>query len=373
MNPLSSSPCTSADALRGLAPAWDALWQRSEVPLPTARAALVAQWLDCFAVGQPFHLLAVEEQGRLLAALPLVGRRIRRLLPVADVTWNYWSPNGELLLDPEADVAVLDRLVEQFRRLVWPLLWLETVPWETARWQAFLQRVTRQGLAVDVHPRYRIGVVATEGDWATYLESRSAGHLRTIRKDLRRLERRGPLALRLLDTLSPEEVEGPLREAFELERRSWRSESGSTVLDTPGMFDFYLRQAQQLAAWGCLCLVFLEHQGRPIAFELGWTAKGVYHSFKVGYDAEYRTLSPGHLLRMLLLERLFQKPEVRRVDFQGPLTGAMEFWATESYPIARVLVARDPWRGRALLASYRLAARTVRAWRSLWKQSPTEP
>ena len=29
-----------------------------------------------------------------------------------------------------------------------------------------------------------------------------------------------------------------------------------------------------LAEWGNLRLAFMEHRGRPIAFELGWTAKG---------------------------------------------------------------------------------------------------
>ncbi len=44
--------------------------------------------------------------------------------------------------------------------------------------------------------------------------------------------------------------------------------------------------------------------GEPIAFEFGWTAKGVYHCFKVGYDPATAQFSPGQLLRMLLVERL---------------------------------------------------------------------
>lgn len=368
MNPLQATSWTSLAPLRNAADAWDALWQRSEVTLPTARAALVAHWRESFAPGRPFHALAVQRDDQMLAALPLIGRRIGRLLPVGDLTWNYWSPNGELLLDPTvAAEPVLELLVDQIQQLPWPLLWLEMVPAESPRWQALLRQLAVRRLAVDLHPRYRIGVVQTEGDFAHYLESRPAAQLRTLRKDFRRLERGGPLVLRVLDRLAPEEVEAPLRTAFELEQRSWRTESGATVLDSPDIFAFYLRQAQQLAAWGQLCLVFLEQQGQPLAFELGWTAKGVYHSFKVGYDAAQRGFSPGHLLRMLLLEHCFQHPDIRQVDFQGPLSEAMAFWATGSYPIARVVIARDAWRGRPLLAGYRAAATAARTWRAVWR------
>jgi hypothetical protein len=40
---------SSTSQLRDRAGAWDDLWMRSDVALPTARAELIAQWLDRFA------------------------------------------------------------------------------------------------------------------------------------------------------------------------------------------------------------------------------------------------------------------------------------------------------------------------------------
>src|SRR6185436_2641362 len=97
-----------------------------------------------------------------------------------------------------------------------------------------------------------------------------------------------------------------------------------SVLKSPGIFAFYLRVARELAARGQLQLVFLECGGRPIAFEYGWNAKGVYHSLKVGYDESAANLSPGQLLRLLFLERLHVRHEHRFVDYLGPLTPAVE-------------------------------------------------
>jgi len=355
----------SVDQLRRLAPAWDRLWERSEVTLPTARAELVAQWVEHFGAGRALRVLVVEEGGDLVAALPLAGRRTHRVLPVGDVTWNYWSPNGELLVDPEADVpAVLDLLVAGLEQAPWPLLWLDLTPFETPRWQALLGALARRGLPADVHLRYRIGQAEVDGDFETYFAQRSRAHRQGVRKSLRRLERSGPVELAAFCDFTPEEVDRRLREALVIEDRSWKHAPGRTVLSTRGMFEFYRRQARQLAEWGYLRLAFLEHRGKPIAFELGWTAKGVYHCFKVGYDPQCRGSSPGHVLRMLLLQAFAKQPGHLVVDFQGPLTEAVARWSTGSYPIGRLVIAPRRLAGRVLMTGYRALAPVIRRLRA---------
>ena len=364
MGQLELAQFDSIRQLRHEAEAWDALWQRSDVTMPTTRAKLVALWLDYFAPKTPFRALVVRQDGRLVGAMPLAGRRERRIVPVGDLTGNCWSPNGEFLIDPSADVpAVVELLTGALDELPWPLVWLEMVPIETDRWQAVLRELVDRGFVVDVHPRYRIGQVDLAGSFDEYQASRSKNLRRSVRKDLRRLEADGPVAWKHYRKLAPEEVDEPLRQAFEIDRRSWKHEAGGAVLDTPGMFEFYCRQARQLAEWGYLRVAFLEHRGRPIAFELGWTAKGVYHSFKVGFDESYRRVGPGHLLRRHLIETLFDQPDTGLIDFQGPMTKALASWSTRSYGIGRVVIAPRRFPSRALLAGYRTLASAVRRFR----------
>jgi len=71
---------TSVDQLRSVGAMWDDLWWRSEVTLPTARAELVAQWVEQFAPNRPFHALVVETAGKWTAALPLVEARLGHVL-----------------------------------------------------------------------------------------------------------------------------------------------------------------------------------------------------------------------------------------------------------------------------------------------------
>ena len=361
MAPLRVDCIDSLDRLRAIAPAWDRLWEASEVTLPTVRAEAVAQWIEHFAPNARQHTLVVWHGHDLVGALPLVGRRVRALLPVGDLPSNCWSTSGELLLDPATDAqAVMDLLASALGQMPWPLLWLDYVPIEAARWQGLIRALAEHRFLVDCHPRYRIAQTQLPPDFNEYLAGRSKNLRRSLHKDQRRLEQTGRLALRRRAVVLPNQVEPCLREVFEVEQRSWKRRSGQTVLDTPGMFAFYCRLAEQLAHWGYLHLAVLEFNGTPIAAELGWTAKGVYHSFKVAYDQSYRQYGPGQLLRKALLEQLHADRAAEVVDFQGPMTAALASWSTRSYPIGRIVIATRRLEGRLAFGAYRALAATVR-------------
>lgn len=358
----------SVDQLRASADAWDDLWRRSATTIPTVRAELVALWLEQFAPGTPFHALAVEEQGshRMLAALPLVERKIGRIVRGGGLTSNYWSPNGELLLDPKADQqAVLDALVDGIEQIGWPLLWFDMVPIDTPHWQALVEVLRRRGLSVDVHPRWQVGQVALKDDTEAYFASRSKSLRRSLRKDARKLREEAPLELCLERTFSPELVEQRLHEVFAIEDRSWKGNAGGSVLRHPGVFEFYRRQACRLADWGDLRVARLIHGEHTIAFELGWVGGDVYHSYKVGYDPEYRNSGPGHLLRERLIRAMAEEDRIHTIDFQGPTNQALNAWSTDTYRIARLVIAQRSIAGRALYAAYRGVRRLVRLSRKM--------
>ncbi len=352
---------TSPDDLRAQAGVWDDLWERSHVSLPTARAEAVALWLEHFAPRSRFAGLMVTEGGRAVAAMPLVGRRVKRVFPAADLTWNSWSTNGELLVDPSAaSDDAMDRLVGALGDLPWPLLWFELAPIRTRRWQALAAATMRNGLASETRARYWIGTVSVRGDLHEYLASRSRGLRKSTRAKLRRLGRLGCVRLRRLDRLAPEDVGPWLDRAWEIEDRGWKGTSGSSVLRTPGQSGFYRRQAEWLARCGLLRLSFLELDRRPIAFVVGCQGKDVHHCQKIGFDPDLARYSPGQLLWSLLIESLEEDRSCRVLDFQGPLTQSLRSWATHGYVIGRLVVPTRP-AGRLLLTGYRLAGRLARS------------
>ena len=354
----------SAEALREVAGDWDALWRQSAVTMPTTQAEPAALWIEQFAAAQRVHLITVRHGDRMVGALPLVGRRLGRMVPIGDLSLNPWSANGELLIDKEADTgAVLGKIADAICAVPWPLLWFGMVPYQAGTWTELAEEMARRGGHVDVRHGFTIGRVSLDQPFDTFIAGRSKNLRRSIRRDLGRLEEEGPVELRLFEHLQADEVGEVMGRAFTVEDSGWKGEGGTSVLKTPGMFDFYRRQAEHFARQGRLRLAFLECGGRVVAFEMGWFGKGVYHSVKVGYDEGYRRFGPGHLLRARLIELGCADPDQHFVDFQGPLNQALRAWITETYSIGRLVVCPPRRVSRALWTGIKAARRLSHSFR----------
>ena len=344
----------SVSDIRAAAAAWDDLWRRSDVALPNARPELVAQWLETLAPRAAVRALAVEHDGQFVAVLPLLAGRVKRLLSVGRLPTNDWSWAGDLLVDPTADVGpAMEVLAMAVGRLPWRLLWLEGVALESARWTAFASALEATGLAADTRELFRVGQIEIDQNWAAYKAKWSSNHRHKMQRTTNGANREGDLTLSVLRDVPHEQIERLLRRGFEVECRSWKGAKGTAVLKSPEIFEFYCRQARQLAEWGQLQLTFLELDGRAIAFEYGWNAKGVYCSPKVGYDEEFHRLTPGQLLRHQLLQRFFADSEQRLFDFVGPLSDAISKWITGSYSVGRLVACTQRRGGRAMMGLLR--------------------
>jgi CelD/BcsL family acetyltransferase involved in cellulose biosynthesis len=343
----------SAIEIRGAALAWDDLWRRSEVAIPLARAESIALWIEWHAPRASVRAIAVERDGQFVAALPLIGGRLKRVLPVARLPRNNWSWAGDLLLDPSADAAALGALVSAIARLGWQLVWFDAVPIEAPRWQMFADAAQAAGLSLHTRESFRVGRVEIDHDWPAYERRRSKNHRRQMRRIEQYADDDGGATLLVRRAVEPHDVERLLRRGFAVEHASWKGRAGSSVLKSPTALAFYVEQTRQFAALGDLQLSFLELNGRPIAFEYGWNTKGVYHSFKVGYDETFARLSPGQLLRQRLFHKLFADPAQRGVDFLGPISAATGSWATSTYPVGRFVLSTGSISGRLAIHAYR--------------------
>ncbi len=328
---------TSIDELRAEADRWNQLWRRSRVTVPTTEAEPLAVWLEAFAPQAQLRCVVVEQGGQFLAALPLIETR-RWGLKCLELPNNAWSLCGELAIDSTADLGrVTGLMAQQLSELGASLLWFEGVPWEREDWLALIAALHEHNCPADVHPLWPVGIVDIAHDWKTYFASRSRNHRRQISRTAERMRLAGQRTLGVYTKFEAAEIEPLLRRGFELELRSWKSTSGTCVLNQPDIFEFYCRQARALAERGHLELVFLELEGQPIAFEYGLRAKGMYFSPKVGYDEHFAEMSPGQQLRAQLYEEFQRDPNRIAIDFHGPLSEATTKWATRTYSLGRVI------------------------------------
>jgi len=352
----------SINELLAAAEPWDDLWRRSELRNPIMQCDLLAQWLETFARDTPLHILVAEQDGRMLAALPLMGTKVHRVLPAAGLPGNPWVMAGDMTIDTGASApAALDALVAQFSELPWPLIWLDPVDGTASRWQQFQQALVRAGMKHFVQTRFDIGLVEIGPSWEAYQRTWSGNHRRHMKRCLGRAQRDGTLELERYSNPDAAAIEPLMRQGFEVEDRSWKGREGTSALRSPGIFDFYLEQARLLSSHGQLELVFLMHKEKPIAFEYGWQAKGTYFRAKIGYDEAFHRFAPGQLLFQQLLEQIFRTQSHHLIDFFGPMSGASAQWVTSVYSIQRIIVAPNRLSSRLLLGAYRGLALARRA------------
>lgn len=355
--------------LRAAAADWDDLWQRSTTTLPTARATLVAHWMERLAPRGPFHALAVRENGRLVAAMPLIEMRLKGVLKSARLPCNEWSWAGDLLVDPDASAEALDRLIDGILSLSLPLLWFDGVPLSQPHWQRFLAALEDRGIGYARRQRFRIGLVDLAQDWEAYQTAWSGNFRRQMRKMTRRAEDLGGVSLSVHRPNDSAELMRLLQIGFEVEDRSWKGREGTSVLKSPPMHEYLCEQAALLAELGHLELHLLEFENKPIAFEYGISGKRTYFSPKVGYDDAYSHLSPGQLLRLKMMERFFADRACDTWDFLGPLVEATERWTTSSYPIERLVVATGGISSRLALRTYRDWLPAAKSLRERWTKA----
>jgi CelD/BcsL family acetyltransferase involved in cellulose biosynthesis len=343
----------STGALRSAAGPWDDLWQRSDAASPAGRAGLVALWIEHYMPRTTVQALVVEQDGQFLAALPLVGRRLKGILQVGSLPVNAWTGCGDLLLDPAVDSGrVLDCLVRGVAELPWGLLWLPRVAFDSPRWGALRGAAERAGMSVASREHHRVGVVRIGRDWPAYFGGLKGDFRRGQKRYSKKIEEAGGAELKVHRNLEPHEVDAAVERGFDIEHRSWKGSGGTSAFKNPVHWEYYRREARWLAAHGHLELVFLEVGGQPAAFDYGWRSKGVHFTTKIGYAETFGRLAPGQQMLLRLLEQLHADNRCHALDFAGPYVDFHRAWTAESYPVGPVLVAARGILSRSVFHAY---------------------
>ncbi|MBN2292953.1 MAG: GNAT family N-acetyltransferase [Pirellulales bacterium] len=352
MHDLSFVIIESVAQLRAKSLPWDALWERSEVTIPTARAELLAQWVEQFAPKTKIRVIVVQQGEKWVAALPLMSTKVRRVLSAGALCGSTWAPGGALLVDPNIDnTKIMDLLIQAIQKLPWQLMWLQNIRLDLDCWRAFREAASRANMAHDVDVEYSLGLLDTKREWEAYKATWSKKHRNKMSNCERRLAKHGETRYVMRIPIGAEEVAAVMSQALKIEDRSWKGGAGSSVVKR-GENAYLLRQAKQLAEWNQMEMHFLECNGIPVAFAYACYSKGVRHLCKIGYNPEYASISPGQLLFSRILEQAHRNPECQVVNFFGHLTHAISRWNPTSHSMGRIVLAPGRTLGRLALHFY---------------------
>jgi hypothetical protein len=179
-------------------------------------------------------------------------------------------------------------------------------------------------------------LIRLDGTFESYMKKFSAKTRKNRLREIRTLRERG--RANLLRVSQASEIDAFLEAAYEISRRTWQFKhfgGGLAVRDR----EVVSREMRFLAERGWLRSYVLKCDGVPCSFILGHQYGSTFFAESAGVDDTWRRYSVGTVMLLLALENLFKENPPEFYDFGTPVK-FQEYFATESYPEARVWLFR---------------------------------
>ena len=338
MTTLAIELAATDDALRALAPAWEALFRRVPKALPFQSPGWLLPWWDAFGTGRPRAATLRAENGQLLGLLPLYvldEPPERKLLLIGAGTTDYL----DLLLEPDAPPDAPRRLLHAaltaakrdgvtacdltclppaspLRDITPPPGWQETAHWG-------------EPCAVLTLPAAGAGLEAVV----------PKGKRRDLRLARNRAARAGGWTT---ETAGPETLPALLEQLIRLHQDRWR-DTGSGIFADPCVAAFHRAAAPGLLARGLLRIDALRLGGRiAAAYYLLVDRAGRMLFYLSGYERAHAHESPGTILLGAVIEQAMREGWRELHFLRGDESYKYDWGAVEQMTASRRLVPVAP-------------------------------
>ena len=352
----------SLKGVRDLAPDWERLWGEDASASLFSSFEWVATWLEHFACIAPRaagdggpraprppdpdarprpHLLVAREGEQAVAIAPLV-RSERRWGPLPARTLslpvNGHSPASGFVAPrrvPEVASAVVEHLESEEG---WDLLRLGGVPREAPLAAALGERARRSGWQVGDSVLAGSSIVRVTGTWDEYLGSRSHNFRKSLGRAERSIGRIGPTTVEQHE--GADAVRAAMTSFVEVDRESWKAESGESIGLRQDLASFYATVAARCAERGRATVWILRAGDEPAAATLCLRDREWLYILKSSFKAKFGSayLSPTFILVGEILRDAWRRA-IPGIDFLHH-SAFTERWANGCREYERIVLSR---------------------------------
>jgi CelD/BcsL family acetyltransferase involved in cellulose biosynthesis len=203
------------------------------------------------------------------------------------------------------DAEALQVLTDAVARESYDLLEIRRLPEGDEAIPALTAAARSAGRWSVVEPDITSPIVDTTGTLDEYRETTTRGKWhKNLRRLYRKLQRDHAAQLDLIE--APSDLDTELTEGFAVESSGWKREAGTAVLSRPENEAYYRSLARRFHDRGELRVSSIRVDGRMIAWDLGILRSNRLYSPKSGYLEEFRSLGPGLILELAMIERCFE-------------------------------------------------------------------
>lgn len=317
-------------------------------PTPFQSSSWLKSWWDAF--GSEFdHKILVATRNRELAGFaPLMWRR-GHAQGALEWLGTGRSDHAPLLLAPDCAQAVFAAFLAHLRQQGgWSLLSLRTLQ-ESHRLVLASATTEANGIwqADDVSPR-----IVLQGSWDEFLAGKSSKHRSNLRRLLRQATENQQVQIECVKQYQPP----LLREIEEVERNSWKANSGSLRLEGSGyaFYEAFLRRFSEhhaLEVWCC------RHEQRLVAYLITFVhAERVFY-YNGAYRSDSASLAQGFSPGTALIASAVKSAHDRKLKSFDFLRGDEPYkalWKNEDRVLHQLVIAAPGLRGALALLALRL-------------------
>jgi CelD/BcsL family acetyltransferase involved in cellulose biosynthesis len=336
---------------------WRDLAATAAAPNPFAHPDFVLPAALALEDGADAALVHVSDENALVFALPVVRRRRYRRLPISTIaTWRhpYCFLGGPLVADLDARAAWGEVLRHLRHQTGFGLLALELLPVEPPGLLSLEQALPAERLSASTYERLDRPVIERRPHLDYFDAQMSSKRRKNLRRQRRHLDTLLDGTLQRFDWAQEERALSTSIELFlRLERAGWKGKAGTAIACRPDDEAFFRVMVDRFARAGLLQLWFLEAGGTPVAAQCNLLGGDTVFHFKIAYDEDYATYSPGVLLELEMVEEFHLDQRLLRIDSCAAPGSMYE----TLYPNRRTLAsALVPLHGSARAAAPALAA-----------------
>lgn len=298
--------------------------------LPMQHPAWVISCATTFVSPTRLELIAAPIDGTHRALAPLW--RAEGLVPRLHLLGHAETgePSDLLWADESALQSLAERLAHQ------PLgLLLQRVPADSPSIAA-LRRAWRGRGLLWVREAVGTPTLALDPSWVLPQDKFNARRRSDFRRAERHADKLGGLSFEIHERVSEQQLDRLLDEAYAVEARSWKGDSGHTLMHDPVRGAFFRRYAHTAMRSGLLRLALMRVGGVAVAMQIAAVWQERFWLLKIGYDPAYAKCSPGQLLMLHTVQHAAQQG-LKSYEFLGnpaPWTAA---WTGTLRPCVRVM------------------------------------
>ena len=329
------------------------------------------EWYDCwwqaFGAGAQMFVLTMSDDGRLVAALPLmiVPMRIKGLRQrVLRFIANGITPRSNFIMPDISKGQMQAAWAEVFRHSSeWDLAILANLEQDSRGYTIWRDYLKAENIRnVELPERISPYIDLSEG-WDAVFASFGKNLRRNLNRAKTRMSKES--GFELIECTAAADVREALRHCYDISKVSWKGQQGVDMGGSGQRTRFYDLITEQAITNGWINIWLLKMGGKYVAFEYAFASGGYVLPVAADYDPEFRQFSPGTVLRSLELEQLCKR-SMATYDFAGTVYDYKLFWTKKTRPHSQFWLFHSGFKSRLL---YFVKAKLLPAF----KRAPKPP